>query len=130
MRCKSGQICEMNRNFIPVLAQLLQEEAEDEALLLALLEGRKKRKAAKRLYANRTTEGYSRILITNHLEDNETMYRQFFRLNKEQVAFVLNLIGNDIKREPSARVLHPISPQDKLLVTLRQVNFSETVVNY
>ena len=120
----------MNRNFIPVLAQLLQEEAEDEALLLALLEGRKKRKAAKRLYANRTTEGYSRILITNHLEDNETMYRQFFRLNKEQVAFVLNLIGNDIKREPSARVLHPISPQDKLLVTLRQVNFSETVVNY
>ena len=119
----------MNRNFIPVVAQLLQEEAEDEALLLALLEGRKKRKAAKRLYANRSTEGYSRILITNHLEDNETIYRQFFRLNK-QVAFVLNLIGNDIKREPSTRVLHPISPQDKLLVTLSQVNFSETVVNY
>ena len=120
----------MNRNFIPLVVQLLQEEAEDEALLLALLESRKKRKAVKRLYANRSREGYASILVANHLGDDETTYRQFFRLNKEQVAYVLNLVGNDIKTAPSARVNEPISPQHKLLLTLRQVNFSKTVVNY
>lgn len=109
----------MNRNFIPLVVQLLQEEAEDEALLLALLERRKQRKKMRRLFTNRSREGYCSILLRNHLEGHEATYRQFFRLNKKQVAFVLNFIENDLEKAPSMRVKRPISPQEKLLVTLR-----------
>lgn len=71
----------MNRK---LLAVILQEEEDDDALLVAHFERKKrKRNAVKALYKTRATEGYSNILITNHLLGDTETFRQFFRLNKE-----------------------------------------------
>lgn len=43
----------------------------------------------------------------------------FFRLNWEQFNYVLNLIEDDIKSNRTNRVREPISPAEKLAVTLR-----------
>ena len=107
-----------------LLRALLQEEEGDDMLLLAYFESRKRRKAHA-MYQKRRTEGYSQILIRNHLVDNDETYRQFFRLSKEQVHFVLNLVGQDLVKKSYSRVIKPISPEEKLLLTLRQVNFSQ-----
>lgn len=76
---------------------ILQEEEENEELLLALFE-RSKRNGIKSIYQNRYRDGYCRILIKNHLVDNRTTYKQFFRSTQEQVDFVLNCIGNNFKK--------------------------------
>ena len=107
-----------------LLRALLQEEEDDDMLLLAYFETGN-RSEVKTMYQARSSEGYSRILIANHLVDKEETYRQFFRLNKEQVHFVLNHIGKDLEKKSCPRVKTPISPEDKLLLTLRQVNISQ-----
>ena len=117
----------MNRKLL--LRALLQEEEDDDMLLLAYFESRKRRKAHA-MYQKRRTEGYSRILIRNHLVDNDETYRQFFCLNKEQIHFVLNLVGKDLEKNSYSRVKNPISLEDKLLLTLRQVNFSQAYFIY
>ena len=98
----------MNRKLL--LRALLQEEEDDDMLLLAYFETGN-RSEVKTMYETRRTEGYSRILITNHLVHNEETYRQFFRLNKEHAHFVLNHIGKDLEKKSCPRVKTPISPE-------------------
>lgn len=43
----------------------------------------------------------------------------FFRLNFDQFTFILSLIKEDIELPPSNRVKRPITPDEKLAVTLR-----------
>ena len=105
-----------------LLALVLQEEEDDDALLVDHFEGRtrkRKRKEVKAMYKARHTEGYSNILIANHLLEDDQAFRQFFRLSKAQVDFVLNMVGKDLTKQSCRRVKSPISPQEKLLLTLR-----------
>lgn len=103
-----------------LLAVLLLEEEDDDAVLVADFEGRKrKREKVKALFKTRNIEGYSSILVANHLLGDVQTFRQFFRLNKDQVDFVLTLVGTDLTKQSCRRVPSPISAQEKLLLTLR-----------
>lgn len=96
---------------------LLQEEEEDDEVLVNKLTG--KRKPHHDLFENRETEGFFNILINRRLTSDEVKFRQFFRLNREQFSFVTSLIGEDLRKEATYVVKNPITPEEKLAVTLR-----------
>lgn len=93
---------------------LLEEENDDDMRLLLSL-----RDKTSELYESRNEEGYYKILIQNHLNDDDEKFRSFFRLNKDQFNFVLSLVQNELKKKPTNRVKTPISPEEKLALTLR-----------
>lgn len=98
---------------------LLQEHDDDEILLLLLR--KKRRKVASNLYQQRLKEGYSNILVRNHLLEDDHTFKQFFRLNKSQFHFVLGLVGDRLKKMPSRRIKLPIKAEEKLSLTLRYI---------
>lgn len=101
---------------------LLHYQAEEENLLLLLsLKNEGCRKKELPMFKNRQTEGFQSILIKNHLNDNETKFKEFFRISRFQFNYILNLIQDDIKLKPCNRVRDPITPSEKLAVTLRYV---------
>jgi len=55
------------------------------------------------LFTNRITEGYHEILINGHLKNNEIKFRNFFRINRNQFDFILNLIRDDLILNPCFR---------------------------
>ena len=71
------------------------------------------------LYKNRNVEGYSYVLIKNHLLENEETFRNFFRVNRRQFQYVLSCIGTIIEKPSCRRIKKPISADEKLYVTLR-----------
>jgi len=66
-----------NNNKIILL--LLEKEEEDDELLITRY---KKRQKVNDLFINRKTEGFFEILINGHLSNDETKFREFFRVNK------------------------------------------------
>lgn len=71
------------------------------------------------LFLTRKIEGFYSILIEKHLFKDEQKFREFFRLSYDQFNYVLNIIEDDIKTNPSNRVRQPITPAEKLSITLR-----------
>lgn len=59
------------------------------------------------------------VLINRHLKNNNIKFREFFRVNIQQFDFLLSLVENDITLPPSNRNKKPISPAEKLAITLR-----------
>lgn len=103
-----------NNNKIILL--LLEEEEEDDELLITRY---KKRQKVNDLFINRKTEGFFEILINRHLSNDETKFREFFRVNKIQFDYLLSLVEVELSKEPYNREKEPITASEKLAVTLR-----------
>jgi len=101
-----------------ILMSLLEEEEEEDNMLEYLIL-KKKRKSTKPMFLMREQEGFFEKLIKGHLVNDETLFREFFRLNLKQFNFVLSLVKNYISSEPYNRVQQPITPDEKLALTLR-----------
>lgn len=97
---------------------LLEEADDDEAMFLWYLE-QEKRNGHDPLFSSRSAEGYYEILINGYLRNNENKFREFFRLNRRQFDFILNIIKDDLTLNPTFFVRKPISAGEKLAVTLR-----------
>lgn len=95
---------------------LLEEIDEEDAIIRRFL---KNKKSIHNMFLGRKSEGFFSILIEKHIFRDETKFREFFRLSWEQFIYVLNLIEDDIKCNPSNRVSEPITAAEKLAVTLR-----------
>ena len=100
-----------------IILELLREEEEDDQLLLNTKN--KKRKSISNLFSTRKSEGFFEKLIKGHLTTDNIKFREFFRLNRRQFDFVLSLIKNQIQKTPTMRWHEPITPEEKLAVTLR-----------
>lgn len=98
---------------------LLLEEEDDDEILLNWYWSKEKRKDHDPLFKSRSSEGYQEILINGHLKNNEIKFREFFRLNRRQIEFILNLIRDDLTLNSTFFIRKPISPEEKLAVTLR-----------
>lgn len=98
-----------------MLLVLLEEEDEYEEM--KKIRRRRARKHA--LYRRRREEGFYQILIKGHLKATEVKFRHFFRLNLSQFEFVLSLVQEDLRKKGSNFVKQPISPNEKLALTLR-----------
>jgi len=77
------------------------------------------RKPISNLFKTREKEGFFKVLINSHLRENKNKFREFFRLNYDQFHFILALVKDDITLPASNRIKNPISPDEKLAVTLR-----------
>lgn len=108
-----------------VLLQLFLEEDED---LLLLMIDQLIRNETQPMYLARDAEGFQNILIQRHLLKDESVFRKFFRLNIEQFNYVLSLIEHDLMGQSCGLVKKPISPAEKLGLTLRQVPFTNKVM--
>ncbi|KAL4123037.1 hypothetical protein QTP88_015269 [Uroleucon formosanum] len=106
----------LNNNLM-ICKILRQEAAFEDELLLRMIP--KSRNAPNSIIVTRETEGFFKKLIEGHLFNNEVKFREFFRVNREQFNFILSLVKYDLTKEPTMRVPVPISPDEKLAITLR-----------
>lgn len=92
------------------------EEIEDEEILDLISEPRL---CTHNVFTKRSEEGYFKILIQNHLNVDDRLFGEFFRLTKKQFQFVCDLLEEDISKHPCNRTPHPITREEKLAITLR-----------
>ncbi|CAI6370763.1 unnamed protein product [Macrosiphum euphorbiae] len=78
----------------------------------------KKRKPFNSLFSTRNSEGFFKNLIGGHLINDDEKFREFFRLNRKQFNFILSLVQEKMTKKPTLRVPEPISPEEKLALTL------------
>lgn len=97
------------------LYNILEDEADEELLLLASYF----RDENDEIVSERSREGCYNTLIRRRLVDNETRFKSYFRVSFELFNYILNSIKEDKRRRPSNRVKRPISPEEKLSLTLR-----------
>jgi len=102
-----------------MLIKLLLEEINEEETIIEHAIKLNNMKKTHNLFLTRKIEGFYNILIEKHLFKDEQKFREFFRLSYDQFNYVLNIIEDDIKINPSNRVRQPITPAEKLTITLR-----------
>lgn len=96
-------------------------------LAVGIIESKKrKRKSPHKIYRQRSEEGAMNVLIDRHLLDDDTKFREYFRLTPHLFAEVLGVIQGDLQRVSTSWVPKPISPRDKLCITLRYLATGET----
>lgn len=78
------------------------------------------------MYRKRQQEGCYNILYWNHLVDDDTKFRQYFRLSPYLFNYVLSHIENDITKPFTNFVAKPISPREKLCMALRFIATGES----
>lgn len=92
------------------------EEDEEER---QLLDQRKKHRQIHDMFRNRVQEGAFNILVRRHLIDNDTKFKEYFRLSPHLFNHVLNFVKKDLTLKTCNRHGNPISPEEKLCITLR-----------
>lgn len=102
-----------------ILLTLLLEEEEEEDQIIGATSLPKNRKPIHEMFKHRDSEGFYEILINRHLKNNNIKFREFFRLNCQQFDFLLSLVENQLVLQPTNRIKKPITPAEKLAVTLR-----------
>lgn len=100
------------------LAYIFFEEEEEDAILQQIMI-QNRRNDHHPMFKEREKEGCYNLLVNRHLMTDDSKFRQFFRLNVPQFNYVLDLIKDDISCNSYNRVLYPITPDEKLAVTLR-----------
>lgn len=78
-----------------------------------------KRKSVSAIYTERKREGVFNLLVHKHLLDDEVKFKAYFRFTRQQFYDLLDLVEDDLKVDSCNRVMRPISPAEKLAVTLR-----------
>lgn len=105
---------------IPVYNAAVQEyEHNLDAVAVALLDGKKRRRSPDQMYKRRVVEGAFDVLIDRYLMDDETKFHEYFRLTPYLFSKVLEGIKDDISGIRTNWNQNPISPQQKLCLTLR-----------
>ena len=95
---------------------LLAEEIEDEELIFEMY-GRKRAKTHV-MFELRSEEGMYKKLIVNHLREDPKKFAEFFR-SLEQFDFLVELIKDDLSKKSYNRNLYPVTPEEKIAITLR-----------
>lgn len=102
-----------------LIMYLLLEEEEDEEILLQLVKLKNSNAPVNLIFKQRRDEGCYTTLINRHLQQDDVKFREYFRFNKAQFNFLIDLIKNDIKTEPYNRVQYPITAEEQLAIVLR-----------
>ncbi|KAK4873257.1 hypothetical protein RN001_015286 [Aquatica leii] len=104
--------------YTTVFSYLLEEEEQDE--LLIMLE--QKQKDYHPMHLTRDEEGFQNILIQRHLLKDDSVFRTFYWLNIDQLNYILSLIKTNLTKQSCGEVKHPISPDEKLGLTLSYIS--------
>nr|XP_015837965.1 PREDICTED: uncharacterized protein LOC107398439 isoform X2 [Tribolium castaneum] len=116
LQCSVCNLKSIMNNIVLAAIALIEEEEEEEVLLTTIC---KPRCQTNKIFLNRISEGCFNTLIQRHLMDDDTKFKEYFRLTKSQFFSILSYISEDITTMPSTFVKYPISPCQKLAITLR-----------
>lgn len=108
-----------DRAKIVALFLTLDSETSDEEEEELLLLNKKTRESRHSIFANRNTEGVYEVLINRHLVDNDTKFKEYFRLSPTLFSKILEGIESELIVQPSPRYPKPIEPRLKLCLLLR-----------
>lgn len=111
------EIIEANRRIAAY--NMAQQEYEEDVLLLCLLKARKKTKNHHLMYKQRPREGAHNILIDRYLMDDDTKFKEYFRLSRHLFESVLEIIKSDLEGIPTTWNREPITSRQKFCITLR-----------
>lgn len=75
------------------------------------------------MFSSREDEGVFRLLIHKHLLDDEVKFKAYFRFTRHQFYYILDIVQGLLTCEPCNRVKRPITPAEKLALTLRYVEY-------
>lgn len=100
-------------------ALALFDDDEDLVMLQLLSQLAFKRKSAHEMILSREKEGAFNLLIKKYLMTNDDKFVEYFRVSLPMFHTILEHISNDITSTPCNRHPNPISPEQKLCVTLR-----------
>ncbi|KAK5648372.1 hypothetical protein RI129_003264 [Pyrocoelia pectoralis] len=89
----------MNVSKKSLLLMLLNYQEQEENLLLLTLDIDKRRNKELGMFKNRRLEGFQSILIQNHLADNDTKFKEFFRILRHQYNYILRLIEDELVKQ-------------------------------
>lgn len=117
--CSEEEVYEANRRIAAYNRAEFEFEEELDDLLLFVARGKKKRKSPHMMYRQRRMEGAHNVLIDRHLLDDETKFREYFRLSSHLFQTVLQSIKTDIEGTATTWNNKPIPPEQKLCITLR-----------
>lgn len=101
-------------------------EDDFRALVALLFLNGKKRKSPHKLYRHRAVEGVFNVLVDRHLIDDDTKFREYFRLSPFLFAKVLDVVKEDLEGIPTNWIPKPISAHHKLCITLRYLATGES----
>ncbi|KAK9701539.1 hypothetical protein QE152_g30529 [Popillia japonica] len=96
---------------------LMEEEEEEESLLLWAY--KKPSKKVSKIFTTRETEGVFNLTVEKRLFGKDQKFREYFRLSTQLFQIVLEHIKEDVTKLPYNRHKNPISPEEKLSITLR-----------
>ena len=104
-------------------AIILEEEEDEDLLIYCMSEG------ATDIFKKREDEGYYCTLIGRYLMDSEMKFREFFRVSRDIFHLILTEIKEDITTRSCNRWQTPISPEQKLCLTLKYVGKQAAIFN-
>lgn len=96
---------------------LLAEELEDEETLFEIV--RKPTAKIHDMFKLRCEEGLFNKLIIGHLREDKKKFSEFLRISTEQFDLLVELIRDDLAKNSTNLHLYPITPGEKLAITLR-----------
>ena len=96
------------------------------ALAGILSSGGGKRNSPHQLYRQRSEEGALNVLIERHLMDDDTKFREYFRVTPFLFFKLLDEIKPDLETTATTWIRNPITPKQKLCVTLRYLATGES----
>lgn len=70
------------------------------------------------IFKKRREEGMYQILMVNHLLAEQVKFREFLRVNRCQLNYLLDMVIGPLTRSATERHPIPISPEEKLYITL------------
>lgn len=92
---------------------------KDFEFLLILLSKKKRRKSTHKIFKQRSFEGAHNVLIDRHLMDDDTKFKEYFRLSPYLFSTVLEAIKEELDGIPTNWIKKPINAHQKLCLTLR-----------
>lgn len=100
---------------------------DDFGILIAILLSLKnKRRSPHKLYRQRSVEGAYNVLVDRHLLDDDTKFREYFRVSPVLFSKLLEDLKEDLEGIPTSWIRNPISAHNKLCMTLRYLATGET----
>ena len=100
-----------------LIKYFLAEDKEEEQVLFEMYGI--KLAATHIMFDLRKEEGIFNKLIVNHLREDPKKFLDFFRLSSDQFNFLIELIKEDLYKQSTNLKMYPITPEEKLCITLR-----------
>nr|XP_018906872.1 PREDICTED: uncharacterized protein LOC109036906 isoform X2 [Bemisia tabaci] len=107
----------MNGNRLLLVSLLLEEIEQEELVQFSYIQNLFGKRPEKELFRRRRREGAFTTLIKRHLMDNDTLFKEFFRLTREEFEEVFKTVGPSLERPGNNRRVLPITGREKLCIT-------------